>query len=112
MKYSGGPRRTAAGDLIGIIIFETGKPDQFYELGNFLIYLCARGAGQFEAVGDIMKHCFPWKQPEILEYHGHALARAGDRLALDADLAIGKRDQSVYAAQQRGLAAAGGTNDR
>ena len=43
----------------------------------------------------------------MLEHHGDAGQRRGDALAFDGDFAGRRRDQSVDATQQRGLAATG-----
>ena len=63
-----------------------------------------------EPVADVVLHCHPGEQPEVLEDEGDARMRLGDDLVADPDLTLGERDEPVDTAQQRRLAATGGSD--
>src|SRR5262249_52901272 len=54
----------------------------------------------------------PGKQAEMLEHHGDAGDRSAHALLADLDLAAVDRNEAIDTTQQRGLAAAGGADDR
>jgi hypothetical protein len=64
-----------------------------------------------EPVGDVLAHGLPGEQPEVLEDHRDARRGAGDRLGVQPDLALSRREQPAHGAQQRRLAAAGRADD-
>src|SRR5262249_43822319 len=89
------------GDLVGIVALEAAETNQLDEMRHLLVDLGARGPGEPQAIGHVLVDGLPGKQPEMLENHRHALARPGDGLALDADIALAQGYEAVHASQQR-----------
>ena len=96
----------AAGHLVGKCILEAGQADQLDEFRHLAFDVRFRCARHPQAIGDVLEHGLPGKQPEVLEHHGDAGDRLGHAFVADPDLAGIVRQQAVDAAQQRGLAAA------
>ena len=88
------------------------KPDQLDEFRHLAFDVRLRRAGHAQAIGDILEHGLPGKQAEVLEHHGDAGDRLGHAFGADPDLAGIVRQQAVDAPQERGLAAAGRSDDR
>src|SRR5439155_16665322 len=98
------PLLHAARELVRERILESVQTDQVDEMGNALADLCPRRARELQAVGHVPVDGLPGEQPEALEDHRHLGERTRHRLTVDADLAFAGRDQSLEAAQERGLA--------
>ena len=67
--------------------------------------------------GDVLHHGLVREQVELLEHHADPLAQLvrvvlQDRAAVQQDVALIRFDQAVHDPQQRGLAGAGGADDR
>ena len=71
-----------------------------------------RDAFEFEPKLDVVENRAPQQEPELLEDHRPVGARSGDRLATDAQIAGIRFDESEHHVEERGLAAAGGADDR
>jgi hypothetical protein len=91
-------------------VLEAFQADEVDEIGHLLGELGLAGARELQAVGDVVEHRLPREQAEVLEDHRDAGPRLGHALALERDLAAVGGDEAVDAAQQRGLAAARGTD--
>ena len=109
----------AAGKHVGVLIGLIGKADTFQQRHGLLLGLLGcfllQGNGRH---GDVLQHRLMGKQVEVLEHHAHLLAvqvdihrLTGQIHAIKEDLAGGGLLQQIQAAQQRGLAGAGGTDD-
>ncbi len=102
----------AAGELIGIVTLEAGQADQLEIVRHPRLDLRARRPRHGEPEGGVVVDGLPGEQAEMLEHHGNAVGRpAGHRLAMDEKLAAAEIGEAGDTAQQRGLAAAGGTHD-
>ena len=101
----------AARHLIGIGMLEPAQAHQVHEGGHAPRDLIPGRARHAQSVGDVVVDRLPGKEAEMLEHHGDARWRLHDALAVDQHLALA-RDEPVDAAQQRGLAAARGADQR
>src|ERR1700689_2889225 len=101
----------AARKLIGIGLLETRQAHQLDEARHAPRDLVPVQTGHAQAVGDVVVNRLPRKQSEMLEHHGDAGLGLGHQLAVDPHLALGG-DEPVDAAQERGLAAARGPDQR
>src|SRR4029079_444707 len=102
----------AAAELVREMALEAGEPDHVDQLSADGAALVCRHALQFEAKLDVALHRAPRQQPELLKHHGAVGAGAGDRLAVQADLAGVRLDQAKQHVEERALAAAGRADDR
>ena len=59
----------AAGELIGIEVFEASEADQVEVRLNGIAPLRLADAAQLEAVGDVLEDGLPGEQAEVLEHH-------------------------------------------
>src|SRR5699024_4264481 len=98
----------APGELLREAVFEPGETNGF-DLGAGLGFALIFGdAAQLQSEGGIAQHGGPRHQGEVLEYEGSLGSRVGHRLAMDADLSTGLRQQAGDDFQQCRLAAAAG----
>src|SRR6266850_5590280 len=95
----------AATELIRIMVFEAGKPDQVDVVLHFFGDPLPWEAGDPESEGDIVHNGLPGQQSEMLEDDGDALTRRANRLTIDQDFSRARRQQPADAAEQRCLAA-------
>jgi hypothetical protein len=102
----------AAGELMRIALLEAGEADRGDVAPGDLVALRLAHAAELEAEGDVADHGRPGHQREVLEDEGALGAGAGDRAAGDADLAGGRCQEARNDLQERGLAAAAGTEER
>ena len=101
----------AAGELVGIMLLEAGQADEVEIMRDALLDMRGRRAGHGETEGGVVINGFPGQQAEVLEHHGHAFGRAGDRVAVDQQSAVADVGQAGNAAQQRRLAATARPDD-
>jgi hypothetical protein len=93
----------------------SGQLDALQGLVDGLRHLRLRQALLAQAVADVLRHCQVRKDGVALEHHvGRPLVGRHGRhgLAVDEDLALGRELEAGEHAQQGGLAAAGGTEQR
>ncbi len=92
--------------------FEAGEADQVQIMRDPRFDFGARHARHGQPEGRIVVDGFPRQQPEMLKDQGNPVRRAQpDRLAVHEKSATAEIGQARNAAQERGLAAARGTND-
>ncbi len=106
----------AATHLFGQAVFPALEPDRLQGVGGRLIALIHLHALNAQAVSDILEDRHVGKQGEMLEHHAHSvppnvsqrlLVHGGDLIVVHPHAPGGRLDQAIYAANQRGLAAAG-----
>ena len=78
----------AAGQLMRIVLGESGKPDQLDEVARELAALAGADAVDLERELDVAHHGAPGQQAEILEHHAGVLARRRHRRSVDGDAAL------------------------
>ena len=104
----------SAREIGDLAVFETGQPQELQHLGHAPAHRLALDAAQAQPVADVAEHGHVRPQGVGLEDHGDvALLRRerGDVLAEQADGPARGFLEAGDGAQQRGLAAAGGTED-
>ena len=95
-----------------IAILGAGHAHQLEIFECDVVTLAAVDALAFEAEGDVLAHRLPREQRELLEDHGAVGTRLTDYLAADPHSAGRRHFKSGDHAQERGLTATRGTNDR
>ncbi|MNK27808.1 hypothetical protein D3C87_461710 [compost metagenome] len=113
-----GPRQAdallhAAGQLVGILVFEAGQAHLLQPFARALLALGLAHALNGQAVRGVVQHRAVREQPEALEHHAHlllaedfqvALVQADHVHAIHQDVARAGFDQAVEVADQRGFA--------
>ncbi len=105
----------AAGELARLALGELGHVHQRQHLGDARADALTRPLLRLEAVGDVLRHRHVREQRVILEHDaGPAPARRQmvDGLVIEQHAALALPDEAGNDAQQRGLAAAGRTQQR
>ncbi|MNI44240.1 hypothetical protein D3C73_986060 [compost metagenome] len=110
----------AAGQLVRILVFETGQAHLFQPVARPLFTFGAAHALHGQAVRGVVQHGAVRKQAKALEHHAHllltedfkvALVQADDVHAIDQDVAGAGLDQAVEVADQGRLAGARQSHD-
>ena len=105
----------AAGELVGHAVFHALEADHAQDAVDFLGDLLLGELAQLEAVGDVVEDVVVRQQGVALEDH-RGVALVGrelvDGLAAEVDLALVGALEAGDHAQDRGLAAAGGAQQR
>ncbi|MDZ7747654.1 MAG: hypothetical protein U5K43_01480 [Halofilum sp. (in: g-proteobacteria)] len=70
-----------------------------------------RPAHHLGSEADVLPDREPLEQRALLEHHAALRARADDRFVVEPDIARGRREEAGDDVEQRGLAAAGWTED-
>ena len=108
----GDPLLHAAGQMVRERAGELLQLDQAQLFARDFLAFLLGNALHFQPERDVAERGAPRKQlGEILEHHAAVHAVAGHRLAADADLARGRRQESGDHVEQRGFAAAGRADD-
>src|SRR6185369_5047543 len=100
------------GELVRIVIFETGEADEFDKILGALYAAVIIEALAFKAKQDILEHCAPRHQAGVLKDHAAVDARAGHRFAINENLAGGRFQQTVAEIDKSGFAAAARSDNR
>ena len=91
---------------------EAAEANQIKIMLDRLLDFSARDPGHGEAEGGVVVNGLPRQESEVLEHHGNAVGRpARDWLTVDIEASAAQLGKPGDAAQQRGLAAAGGADD-
>src|SRR5439155_21896133 len=103
----------AARQLARVFLGEVAQPQRAQQLGRHRAAPLARHALQLEAELDVLERGPPWKEAGVLE-HGRHPTRIGSvhRPAVHQQAPGVGGDEAAQHAQQRGLAAARGTDER
>ena len=108
----GDPLLHAAGEVVRVGVGEFLELDQRELLERDLLALRLRHALHLQAEGDVAERACARKElGEVLEHDAAVHAAPGHRLAADADLAAGGREEAGDDVEQRGLAAAAGADE-
>ena len=106
------PLLLAAGELSWQAVTQGGEAHHVEKARDRPAHLRARNAAGLQAVGDVLGDRHVRKQRVALEYDAHVAGIRGqviDRLAVDPHRAGRRPDEAGHHAEQRGLAAARGT---
>ena len=102
----------ATGELAGIGPLEAGEAHHLDVLRDLGAGVGVDAALHLQAEADVLLDGAPGHQRVVLEDDGAVGAGAGDRLAVDRDLAGGRLDEAGDDVEERALAAAAGAHDR
>ncbi|MHC2561173.1 hypothetical protein ACVIVD_003167 [Bradyrhizobium liaoningense] len=101
----------AAGELLWPMVLEARQSDLADEGIGDLVPLVLRHAALAQAEGNVFAHRQPWEQRVGLEHHAAIGARPRHLAPVERDASAGRAVEAGDDAQQRGLAATGGTED-
>ena len=101
-----------AGELVRVAVLGPGKAHLAQVAAGRLLALRPCHPAQLEAEGGVAQGRGPGEEGEVLEDEGPLGAGAGDRPAVDQDLAARGRDQAGDDLEERGLPAAAGAQKR
>ncbi len=102
----------AARELVRVVALEASETRHGDEFFRDLRGLRPGLARKREPIGHVLDHGLPGQQRILLEHHGAVRAGLSDAGAVHEHGTVGRLQQSVDDAQQRGLAAAARAHDR
>ena len=99
----------AAGELVGVGLFEAFEADHFYVIRDAFVSF---GAREFEeAEADVALHGEPGEDAALLEDEDAASVGAGDGFVVDADGSAGGGEEAGHGVEEGRFAAAGGADE-